>query len=78
MFSPNIYIFVLPGQVRLWIDVPNAFPWRECLTIWDNHIITEVTGAQLMLRFEIYLGPLFLSFLNKLYRIPENVLIKRT
>ena len=26
----------LPGRqsVRLWIDVPTAFPWRQCLQVW--------------------------------------------
>jgi len=28
-------------QARLWIDVPNAFPWRECLHVWDGHVITQ-------------------------------------
>ena len=28
--------YVSPGQrlVRLWIDVPTAFPWRQCLQVW--------------------------------------------
>ena len=28
--------YVSPGQrlVRLWIDVPTAFPWRQCFQVW--------------------------------------------
>ena len=28
--------YVSPGRrlVRLWIDVPTAFPWRQCFQVW--------------------------------------------
>ena len=45
----NIYAYILYlscdkrilPQARFWIDVPNAFPWRECLHVWDGHVITQ-------------------------------------
>ena len=30
------------SQVRLWMDIPNAFPWRHCLQEYNN-IITLLT-----------------------------------
>ena len=42
----NIFQIIAPKcffslKARLWIDVPNAFPWRECFHIWDGHVITQ-------------------------------------
>ena len=40
--SKNLTIFLLQGQrvvlIRLWIDVPNAFPWRKCLHRWVDQV----------------------------------------
>ena len=34
--------YVSPGRrlVRLWIDVPTAFPWRQCLQVWGGGVLT--------------------------------------
>lgn len=38
----NVYIaaFHKKIHVRLWIDVPNYFPWRRCLQLWTSKLIT--------------------------------------
>ena len=29
--------WILPSsQVRLWMDIPNAFPWRHCIEEYNN------------------------------------------
>ena len=40
--SKKLTIILLQGQrvvlIRLWIDVPNAFPWRKCLHRWVDQV----------------------------------------
>ena len=33
-------------HVVLWIDVPNTFPWRKCLTNYDKRIITKTCDTK--------------------------------
>ena len=50
LISPEIYEFsiregyvVFPKnsfETRVWIDVPNSFPWRKCLHEWSENAIT--------------------------------------
>lgn len=38
--NDNYFKFTNNSVVRLWIDVPNAFPWRKCLFRYSNHMYT--------------------------------------
>ena len=35
----DFYRFVNKTKVKIWIDVPNAFPWRHCLKEYFGHIL---------------------------------------
>ena len=39
---PNgeFYRFSEDTKVRIWIDIPNAFPWRHCLMKWNHGVDT--------------------------------------
>jgi len=48
-------------ETRVWIDVPNSFPWRKCLHEWSENAITY--GCDIAQEFEnirqsLYLKPL--------------------
>ena len=34
------FMFENNSLIRLWIDVPNSFPWRKCLNVYDSHLYT--------------------------------------
>ena len=36
----NYFIFENNSIIRLWIDVPNSFPWRKCLNIHRSQLYT--------------------------------------
>ena len=36
----NYFIFENNSIIRLWIDVPNSFPWRKCLNIYRSQLHT--------------------------------------
>jgi len=41
--TTTIRPWILPSrQVRLWMDIPNAFPWRHCIEEYNN-IVTLLT-----------------------------------
>eukprot|EP00092_Neocalanus_flemingeri_P005814 GFUD01006258.1.p1 GENE.GFUD01006258.1~~GFUD01006258.1.p1 ORF type:complete len:628 (-),score=188.16 GFUD01006258.1:577-2460(-) len=40
-FSPDkYYIFSNNSNIRMWIDVPNSFPWRKCLHEYNGMVFT--------------------------------------
>ena len=36
----NYFTFENNSIIRLWIDVPNSFPWRKCLNIYRSQLYT--------------------------------------
>ena len=38
--NKQYYKFLNETKVRIWIDVPNAFPWRNCLMKWNHDVDT--------------------------------------
>merc|ERR1719483_168253 len=36
----NFYMFSNNTSIRLWIDVPNSFPWRKCLHEYNGMVFT--------------------------------------
>ena len=36
----SYFIFENNSLIRLWIDVPNSFPWRKCLNIYRSTVYT--------------------------------------
>ena len=34
------FIFENNSVIRLWIDVPNSFPWRKCLNVYGSNLFT--------------------------------------
>ena len=41
LHAENYFIFENNSLIRLWIDVPNSFPWRKCLNIYRSTLYTH-------------------------------------
>ena len=42
----SYYVFTNRVQVRLWIDLPTVFPWRNCLELYNRDVHTVGCGGE--------------------------------
>ena len=55
------FTFENNSVIRLWIDVPNSFPWRKCLNVFNSTLYTYSCGSDYRSQHQIFTVITFLE-----------------
>ena len=57
----DYFSFENNSVIRLWIDVPNSFPWRKCINVYKSKLYTYSCNRNYQSRYQIFTVVTFLE-----------------